>query len=71
MVEMKLCNKYEAVSPKTDFYKNKKIKDGHLSACKKSSRYYKKQYLQQHKENINEYKKNKLRTELKQMLIFV
>ena len=34
MDELKKCNKCEKISPKTDFYKNKNNKDGHLNACK-------------------------------------
>ena len=30
---MKICNKCEKISPKTDFYKKIK-KDGHLNECK-------------------------------------
>ena len=33
MDEMRICNKCEKISPKTDFYKNKNIKDGHLNEC--------------------------------------
>ena len=38
MDEMKLCNKCEKISPKTDFYQNENNKDGHLNACKKCSK---------------------------------
>ena len=34
MDEMKICNKCAKFPPKTSFYKNKNIKDGHLNKCK-------------------------------------
>ena len=69
MDEMIKCNKCE-ISPKTEFYKNKKNKDGHLNACKKCSKYYKNYYLQQHKENINEYNKKHVTNRIKTDVIF-
>ena len=59
MDEIKICNKCEKLSPKTDFYKNKNYKDGHLNACKKCYKNYKKQCFRQHKENINENNKKR------------
>ena len=33
MDDMKICIKCEKISPKTDFYKIKNNKDGHLNEC--------------------------------------
>ena len=76
MDHMKICIKCEKISPKTDFYKNKNNKDGHLNECKECSKNYtirnqekiknyKKQYFHQNKEKLNEYKNNILKIELK------
>ena len=76
MDDMKTCNKCEKTSPKTDFYKNKKNKDGHLNECKECSKNYtiknqekiknyRKQYFHQNKEKINEYKKQYIKNRIK------
>ena len=82
MDELKICKKCEKISPKTSSYKNKNNKDGYLNQCKKCSKTYtirkqekiknfKKQYFHQNKGRVNEYKKQMLGTDLKQMLITV
>ena len=38
--EMKICNKCENISPKTDSYKNKKNEDDYLNECTKCSKDY-------------------------------
>ena len=76
MDDMKICNKCEKTSPKTDFYKNKKNKHGHLNECKECSKNYtiknqekiknyRKQYFHQNKEKINEYKKQYIKNRIK------
>ena len=47
MDDMKKCCKCEKISPKTDFYKNKNNKDGHLNECKGCT----KKYYQKPREN--------------------
>ena len=84
MDDMKKCCKCEKISPKTDFYKNKNNKDGHLNECKgctknynirnqEKIKNYKKEYFHQNKGKINEYKKqyikNRIKTDVNYRLI--
>ena len=84
MDDVKICNKCEKISPKTDFYKSKNNKDGHLNECKNCSKNYtirnqekiknyKKQYFHQNKERIIEYNKqyfkNRIKTDVNYRLI--
>ena len=42
MDEMKIYKKYEKISTKTDFYKNKNNEYDHLAACENCSKFCKK-----------------------------
>ena len=66
MDELKNCNKCAKISSKTDFYKNKNTRDGHLNDCKEclkeytirnkeKIKNYKKQFFQENKDKNNEY----------------
>ena len=79
---MKIYNKREKISPKTDFYKNENTRDGHLNDCKIRSKIIQletKRKLKIIKNNI--FKKTRIKLmnitknikgiKLKQMLFFV
>lgn len=54
-METKICKRCGRELPLSEFYKDKNCKDGLNYWCKECSKQYKKQYYQEHKEEIAEY----------------
>lgn len=59
MIEQKICSKCLILKPFTDFYKNKKSKDGLRSSCIKCGNEYKLSNKNKIKEQIKEYNKKR------------
>ncbi len=55
---VKTCSECKVGKPFSEFYKNRKAKDGFQNQCKGCKKAYNKAYREANKENIKEYKKS-------------